>query len=97
MSSSPKALTDAEKRCYSSVSRENIDFLMTRYNRVNRWVIADMIRRSSYRLPDKPALISGDESLTYAELEAASNRVAHALRASGIEKYDRYDQHQTFL
>jgi len=82
-------MTDAEKRCFSSVSRENNDFLMTRYNRVNRWVIADMIRRSSYRHPGKLALISGDESLTYTELESASNRVAHALRASGIEKYDR--------
>jgi fatty-acyl-CoA synthase len=62
---------------------------MNRYNKVNRWVIADMIRRSAYHYPDKTALIFGNKSFTYAELEAESNRVANALRDLGVEKYDR--------
>ena len=62
---------------------------MTRYNRVNRWVIADMIRRSAYHHPDKTALVFNERSLTYAELEKESNRVANALLDLGVKKYDR--------
>jgi len=89
MSFSFNPLTPQETALYSSLDKDSIDFLMTRYNRVNRWVIADMIRRTSYHYPDKTALIFKDRSLTYAELEAESNRVANALRGLGVEKYDR--------
>jgi len=65
----PSPLSDAEKARYNTLNPENLTFLMNRYNRVNRWVIADMIRRSAYHYPDKNALIFGDTSLTYAELE----------------------------
>ena len=85
----PTPLADTEKARYNTLNPENLDFLMKRYNRVNRWVIADMIRRSAYHYPDKKALIFGDTSLTYAELEAASNRVANALNGLGVKKYDR--------
>jgi long-chain acyl-CoA synthetase len=37
----------------------------------------------------KPAVISGDSRLSYADLDGSSNRVAHALRGLGIEKGDR--------
>jgi len=84
-----KPLSAEDKAKYSTLNRENLDFLMNRYNRVNRWVIADMIRRSSYHYPDKTALIFGDKSLTYEELEAESNRVANALSDLGVKKYDR--------
>jgi hypothetical protein len=30
-------LTDNEHKMYDELNQENIDFLMTRYNRVNRW------------------------------------------------------------
>ena len=43
-----KPLTEYEKKSYNTLDKENIEFLMDRYNKVNRWVIADMIRRSSY-------------------------------------------------
>ena len=89
MSFSFTPLESGETAFYSSIDEKNIEFLMNRYNRVNRWVIADMVRRSSYRYPDKAALIYGDRTLTYAQLEAESNRVAHALRGLGVEKYDR--------
>jgi fatty-acyl-CoA synthase len=82
-------LTEEEKKRYRVINKENLDFLMNRYNKVNRWVIADMIRRSAYHYPDKPALIYGDKTLTYAELERECNRTANALTALGIGKYDR--------
>ena len=72
MSFSFNPLTPQETALYSSLDKDSIDFLMTRYNRVNRWVIADMIRRTSYHYPNKTALIFKDRSLTYAELEAES-------------------------
>jgi len=84
-----KQLTEDERRRYEVINRENIDFLMDRYNRVNRWVIADMIRRSRYHFPDKIALIFGDICLTYAELEDQCNQVANALVGLGVKKYDR--------
>jgi len=87
--SSLKALSAAEKAKYNTINKENLEFLMSRYNRVNRWVIADMIRRSAYHYPDKKALIFRDKTLTYPELEAESNRVANALTDLGIKKYDR--------
>jgi len=84
-----KQLTADERRRYEVINRENIDFLMERNNRVNRWVIADMIRRSRYHFPDKTALIFRDISLTYTELEDQCNQVANALAALGVKKYDR--------
>jgi fatty-acyl-CoA synthase len=82
-------LSSQDKERYLTVNKENLDFLMNRYNRVNRWVIADMIRRSRYHYPDKIALIYNGRTLTYAELEDAANKVANALSDLGIRKYDR--------
>ena len=82
-------LSDAEKARYHKLNAENLAFLMDRYNPVNRWVIADMIRRTAYHCPDKQALVFGDRTYTYAGLEAACNRTANALRDLGVEKYDR--------
>lgn len=82
-------MTDKEKARYHTLNKENVEFLMDRYNKVNRWVIADMIRRSSYHYPDKKALIFQDKTLTYTQLEAECNRTANALSALGVQKYDR--------
>ena len=84
-----KPLMESEKQRYNTLNKENIEFLMDRYNKVNRWVIADMIRRSSYHYPDKKAVIFQNKTLTYAELEAECNRVANALSDLGVRKYDR--------
>jgi fatty-acyl-CoA synthase len=83
------SLSAEDKARYSILNKENLDFLMNRYNKVNRWVIADMIRRSAYHSPDKTAVVFGEKRLTYHELEAASNRVANAFLSLGVKKYDR--------
>ncbi len=82
-------LTDADKARYNSLNKDNIEFLLNRYNRVNRWVIADMVRRSSYHYPDKPAVIFQGKTLSYAQLEGECNQVANALLDLGLQKYDR--------
>jgi fatty-acyl-CoA synthase len=82
-------LSKEDKTRFNIINKENLEFLMNRYNKVNRWVIADMIRRSAYHYPDKKALIFGDQVLTYKELEAACNRTANALLGLGVKKYDR--------
>ncbi len=84
-----RPLNQEERERFNFLNQENLAFLMNRYNRVNRWVIADMVRRSAYHYPDKPALIFGDRTLTYAQLEAAANRTANALAGLGVQKYDR--------
>ena len=82
-------LTEEEKKRFFTLNKENLEFLMNRYNKVNRWVIADMVRRTSYRYPDKKAVIFSDKRLTYNELERESNKVANALIDLGVKKYDR--------
>lgn len=82
-------LSEKEKERFNVINKENLDFIRSRYNKVNRWVIADMVRRSAYRYPDKPALIFKDKTLTYIELEEECNRFANALLDLGIQKYDR--------
>ena len=82
-------LSNAEKERFNMLDRENLAFLMDRYNPVNRWVIADMIRRAAYHYPDKAALVFGSRTYTYAGLEAACNQTANALRDLGVQKYDR--------
>ncbi len=89
MTAPGKPMTDEQKARFNKLNQENLEFLMDRYNRVNRWVIADMIRRTAYHFPDKTAIIFGETSLSYAQLEAAANRTANALAGLGVNKYDR--------
>ncbi len=46
--------------------------------------IADLYESLADAIPDRLALVSGDRRLSYAELDARSNRLAHALAARGI-------------
>ena len=89
MSDLSRPLTDEEKVHFNALNKENLEFLMNRYNKINRWVIADMIRRSRYHYPDKKAVIYGEESLTCSQMEDEANRVANALKDLGVNKYDR--------
>jgi amino acid adenylation domain-containing protein len=47
-------------------------------------VVTDLVEEQARRTPDAPALVFGDESLTYAELNARANRIAHHLRSLGV-------------
>jgi 3-oxocholest-4-en-26-oate---CoA ligase len=51
--------------------------------------IADLAEHAIDAVPDRVALISGDEQITYAELEAKANRLAHHLIARGVQKDDK--------
>jgi fatty-acyl-CoA synthase len=82
-------LAEQDRALYDKLDGETTRFLRARYNRITRWVIADLLQRSASRTPDKSALIFGDTVLTYRELEEATNRVAHALLGLGLERFDR--------
>ncbi len=47
---------------------------------------AQILPAMAARLPDKPALVTCDRSLTFAELDAASDRIAAALAARGVRR-----------
>ncbi|MBY0440794.1 MAG: acyl-CoA synthetase [Mycobacteriaceae bacterium] len=51
--------------------------------------IADLAEHAIDAVPDRVALICGDEQLTYAQLEEKSNRFAHYLIGRGIVKGDK--------
>ena len=51
--------------------------------------IADLAEHAIDAVPDRVALISGDENLTYAELEEKANRLAHYLLDQGVKKDDK--------
>src|SRR6185295_14577593 len=52
-------------------------------------LIQNFLERTAARIPDKVALICGDERLTYAEIDAMANRLAAALRDMGVRRGDR--------
>jgi 3-oxocholest-4-en-26-oate---CoA ligase len=51
--------------------------------------IADLAEHAVDAVPDRVALICGDEQLTYAQLEEKANRLAHYLLDQGVKKDDK--------
>jgi 3-oxocholest-4-en-26-oate---CoA ligase len=51
--------------------------------------IADLAEHAIDAVPDRVALICGDEKLTYAQLEQKANRLAHYLLDHGVQKDDK--------
>ncbi|OBJ38088.1 acyl-CoA synthetase [Mycolicibacterium mucogenicum] len=51
--------------------------------------IADLAEHAIDAVPDRVALICGDEQLTYAQLEEEANRLAHYLQSQGVKKDDK--------
>src|ERR1700761_9387385 len=51
--------------------------------------IADLAEHAIDAVPDRVALISGVEQLTYAQLEERANRLAHYLIDQGVGKDDK--------
>src|SRR5262249_39005882 len=52
-------------------------------------LLHDFLCDSARRLPDKIALVCRNDRVTYAELDARSNALAHALVARGVARGDR--------
>ena len=48
----------------------------------------DFLKRTAARLPHKTAVVDGERSMTFAELEEASSRFATALQSMGTQKGD---------
>jgi acyl-CoA synthetase (AMP-forming)/AMP-acid ligase II len=51
--------------------------------------LGDIPRRNARRFPSKTGLVSGDVRLTWPEVNARVNRLAHAVLERGVEKGDR--------
>ncbi|MFD9615318.1 AMP-binding protein, partial [Streptomyces sp. NPDC059083] len=51
--------------------------------------LGDLLRRSAARVPDKTALVWRERRESYADLDAAVNRVAHSLADRGVTQGDR--------
>ncbi len=49
----------------------------------------DIVREHAHAAPNTPAFTFGDEVISFAELNAGSNQVAHALTALGVTKGER--------
>ena len=52
-------------------------------------LLQEFLENSAARLPNKVALICGNERLTYAQIHEKAARLARALKESGIERQDR--------
>lgn len=48
----------------------------------------EVFQEAAFRLPDKPALLCGDKSLSYADLDTASTRLSRRLIQLGIQNGD---------
>ncbi len=51
--------------------------------------IADLAEHAIDAVPDRVAVICGDEQLTYAQLEDKANRLAHHLIDQGVQRTTR--------
>ncbi len=52
-------------------------------------LLQEFLERSALRHPDKEALVCGQRRLTFAEVDAGANRLAHALKDAGVSRGDR--------
>lgn len=46
--------------------------------------IHELVAEQAARAPDSPAVVAADRTLSYADLDAAANRLAHLLQARGV-------------
>src|ERR1700734_2266150 len=83
-------LSGATATAFPSTSTMNLSRNVTRSNLVAVALnIADLAEHAIDAVPERVALICGDEKLTYAELEDKANRLAHYLIDRGVKKDDK--------
>src|ERR1700728_5367763 len=83
-------LSGATATAFPSTSTMNLSRNVTRSNLVAVALnIADLAEHAIDAVPDRVALICGDEQLTYAQLEEKANRLAHYLQERGVKKDDK--------
>ncbi len=51
--------------------------------------VEDFLESSAWRFPDKIALVCGARRLSYRQVESQCNRMANALLAQGLQRWDR--------
>jgi amino acid adenylation domain-containing protein len=56
-------------------------------------LLHDLVGASAWRDPGAVAVVDGDRTLTYGELDAASGRLSHLLVAAGVRRGDRVGVH----
>ena len=47
-------------------------------------VVPDLIRNPAFRFPDRPCVVDGERSLTFADVDRRADQLAAALLARGI-------------
>ncbi|MER2054263.1 MAG: amino acid adenylation domain-containing protein [Clostridia bacterium] len=71
-------LTDDDREALARFNDTRVDFGFT--------PVHEQIRRRAQQTPDSMAVTAAGETLTFAELDRLSDRIASALRARGVEK-----------
>jgi acyl-CoA synthetase (AMP-forming)/AMP-acid ligase II len=61
---------------------------MDERNLIQRVNVGDMLTRTAWRKPDAEAAVDGERRLTYTDVNALTNRLAHTLLARGIGRGD---------
>ncbi|WP_309110862.1 amino acid adenylation domain-containing protein [Saccharothrix sp.] len=82
------AAPDTPVRRLPLLSRAELDLVLGEWHETaparSCLPVHELFRRSAYRYPDRPALEGEGEVLTYADLDARSDRLAGALVARGV-------------
>ena len=75
-------------KLYSGTSELQYERRREEHGPVTR-LVHDLLRDSAAAHPENVAVVDGERTITYAELEAQSNRLAHLLREAGVARGDR--------
>src|ERR1700722_10943929 len=54
-----------------------------------RYLVNHLLEASAQRAPDAPAVLDGERTITYGELDARANQLANALLELGVRQGDR--------